>query len=191
MLPGASRGLFLHLLGHRVMGYSPSEIEEIQQRWSLRFPPDLVELLSEHRPLLSGRGSFDWLLSDPAVIRERLEWPFDGFWFDVEHSDVWWSEWGVRPDEQDARRHHLREILDEAPRLIPLFAHRYIPEEPFERGNPVFSVYQTDVIYYGSDLQNWLARELPAAPSSLPPLGPIKPIRFWSDAVTRNNAPYV
>jgi hypothetical protein len=31
-----------------------------------------------------------------------------------------------------------------------------MPERPFEVGNPVLSVSQTDIIYYGSDLQDYL-----------------------------------
>lgn len=46
-------------------------------------------------------------------------------------------------------------VLKAAPRLIPICSHRYIPEEPHDAGNPVFSVMQSDVIYYGADLANY------------------------------------
>ena len=71
------------------------------------------------------------------------------------------------------------------PRLIPLQGHRYIPQEPFESGNPIFSVYQTDVICHGTDLQDWIERERHGSAAKLPR---IKKIRFWSETVRKNNA---
>ena len=170
------------------MGYSQTELEAVQARWDLRFPPDLVELLQEHRPLpVPGSDrSFDWLLSDPSVIQGVLDWPFDSFWFDVEHAGDWWPEWGKKPSIRAEQRHRLREVFAEAPRLIPLFGHRYIPQEPSESGNPVFSVYQMDVICYGTDLKDWIERERDGW--SAKPWRPIKEIRFWSEAMRKNNA---
>ena len=172
------------------MGYTQSELNEAQRNWNLRFPPDLVELLLEPRPLIGGRGSFDWVLSDPVKIQERLDWPLEGFWFDVEHNQVWWTEWGEKPEEISERHDRLKEIFLKAPKLIPLFANRYVPEEPFERNNPVFSVYQTDVIYYGASLLDWLDRErLSPNVKARPPIEDVKSIPFWSDAVARNDSP--
>src|SRR5439155_15028693 len=58
------------------MGYSPAELDAVQARWDLRFPPDLVELLREHRPIPLP-GCFDWLSTDAATIQAHLDWPFD------------------------------------------------------------------------------------------------------------------
>jgi hypothetical protein len=52
---------------------------------------------------------------------------------------VWWPEWGEKPDAAADQYRRLRQIFSAAPTLIPLFGHRYIPEEPFETGNPVLS----------------------------------------------------
>jgi hypothetical protein len=95
------------------------------------------------------------------------------------------------------------EILDDAPRLIPIYAHRAVPNEPLEAGNPVFSVMQMDIIIYGNDLEQYLHNEF-----GLPPLhdetgrllvdeeggllhekakrreGLPREIRFWKDAHT-------
>jgi hypothetical protein len=168
------------------MGYSLSELEEVQSKWGLRFPPDLIELLREHRPLIGGRGSFDWLLSEPSVIQDRLDWPFELFWFDVEKNESWWPEWGEKPAGVTGQRDRLKEIFNSAPKLIPLFGHRYIPAEPFEIGNPVLSVYQMDVICYGTDLDDWLRREQHGWASR--PWGNIKEITFWSEVLRKNSA---
>ena len=119
-----------------------------------------------------------------------LGWPLDGLLFDVENNGLWWSEWGNRPANLQARAEVLAKVVSEAPKLIPLVSHRYLPAEPHEAGNPVFSVYQSDVIYYGGDLANYFEREFvnPRVPFSkrIPLSNPIKRIRFWSDLVERN-----
>lgn len=43
--------------------------------------------------------------------------------------------------------------------MIPIYAHRYIPTTPLESGNPVFSIMQTDIIYYGTNLINYFCNE--------------------------------
>jgi hypothetical protein len=78
----------------------------------------------------------------------------------------------------------VRAVIAAAPRLIPLFGHRFLPEEPLASGNPVFSISQSDIIHYGSDLADYLEREFgPAQPH--PAMGEVRRIRFWSDAVER------
>lgn len=71
-------------------------------------------------------------------------------------------------------------VVGAAPKLIPICGHRYVPDDPPEAGNPVLSVYQTDIIYYGYVLPNFLATEFEAPQ---PPLIPSQPrwIRFWTD----------
>jgi len=169
-----------------VLGYSQAELHEIQSKWKLRFPPDLVELMRKQRPILGSRG-FDWLTATDVEIQRKLDRPYEGFLFDVRKNDLWWPEWGEKPQSDAAQAARLMEVFAEAPKLIPLNANRYLPESPMERGNPVFSVQQSDVIYYGSNLSDWLTREarqfgdwtgLPAITA--------KEIPFWSEVVRRN-----
>ncbi len=63
------------------------------------------------------------------------------------------------------------------PPLIPLYAHRYVLAGQAPEGSPVFSVYQTEVIYYGRDLAAFFAAEFLGQPDSKPPIQ----IDFWSD----------
>lgn len=46
------------------------------------------------------------------------------------------------------------------PRLIPIYAHRFTPAAPSPSESPVFSVWQTDIIYYGANLLEYLTNEL-------------------------------
>jgi hypothetical protein len=167
-------------------GYSQSEIEDIQNRWNLRFPPDLVDLMRQRRPLL-GDG-FDWLKATPEEIQRKLDWPYEGFLFDVRYNDLWWPEWGPKPISGAEQAATLSEVIAKAPKLIPLDSHRYLPEMPFESGNPVFSVWQSDVVYYGENLADWIVCEEKRWGAGRPvdPENPAKEIPFWSKAVRRN-----
>ena len=158
-------------------GDSQAELDRAQERYGLNFPPDLLELLKDRR-LTRGHD-----LNDEATIRKMLAWPFEGLLFDVESGFLWWPEWGTRPDGAGERAEVLRAVVAGAPPLIPLYSHRYLPAEPHEAGNPVFSVYQSDIVYYGADLEDYFAREF-GAPGQ-PLQEPIKRIRFWSDLVER------
>ena len=160
-------------------GYTQAELDDAQARFALRFPPDLVALLLEHRI----PGGWDWT-RDEDRIRDMLNWPLEGILFDVENAGLWWPEWGERPPSREERAEIVGRIVAAAPRLIPLYGHRFIPEEPHEAGNPVFSVHQSDIIHYGSDLDNYLENEFAVPRHSC--VGPdIRRIRFWSEAVER------
>jgi hypothetical protein len=80
-------------------------------------------------------------------------------------------------------------MLDDAPRLIPIYMHRAIPNEPLETGNPVFSVMQTDVVVYGNNLERYLHNDFvgdPVPPSFIDNRrwdGPQREIRFWTRAM--------
>jgi hypothetical protein len=156
-----------------------TELDAAQEKYGLVFPPDLVALLRDRRPVLG----YDWR-SDDKEIREMLKWPLEGLLFDVENDALWWPEWGERPETAEERAEVLAEIVGKAPKLIPLVSHRYIPVEPHETGNPVFSVYQSDVIYYGADLADYFDREF--VNPRRPPLQRFKHIPFWSDLVERD-----
>ncbi len=63
--------------------------------------------------------------------------------------------------------------------MIPVFAHRMLPSEPHLEGNPVFSVHQTDIIYYGFDLDDYLRHEF-RLPGRRPWPEHVRTIELWS-----------
>lgn len=158
-------------------GYKADELAEAQERYGLCFPPDLIDLLLDRRPV----DWWDWR-SDDQGIRSALKRPLEGLLFDLENNDLWWPEWGERPASAAGRAAILTSIVNAAPRLIPLYSHRYIPETPQEAGNPVFSIMQSDVIYYGANLTDYIANEI----GRLQPVGPVRNIPFWSELVSRS-----
>jgi hypothetical protein len=155
-------------------GYTQSELDSAQDRYGLRFPPDLIDLLLDRQPL----NGYNWKGEDKR-IREMLAWPMDMLTFDVEHGS-WWSDWGERPATVEDRQKVLADVLASAPALIPLYSHRFIPEVPNAIGNPVFSMHGFDTIYYGSNLENYFDREF--GDNRETALGKlIRRIPFWSD----------
>lgn len=166
-------------------GYSQSQLDEAQERYALRFPPDLVDLLLERRP---ARG-YEWDREDPR-IREMLAWPYELLLFDVEQG-FWWPDWGERPPTAGERAEVLRSALKRVSRLIPLIGHRFLPETPGEAGNPVFSMHGFDTIYYGANLADYFEREFGGVRSSGEPRPPgARHIPFWSDIAEQPDGAY-
>jgi len=93
----------------------------------------------------------------------------------------WPRSWGPRPTDPAQAEAVTRERMTAVPMLIPVFAHRYLPAAPWPSGSPVFSVYQTDVIFYGDDLADYVAHEYHLPEASLRDHLPPVRIPFWSD----------
>lgn len=137
-------------------GLSDAEVRDIEGRFAFRFPPDLRWFLQQGVP--TGDAFPDWRGVEES-IRERLRWPLDGMCFDIEHNGFWLPAWGERPKELEAAFAIAERAVADAPKLIPIYIHRYLPDRPHAAGNPVLSVYQTDIIHYGADLSDYFRRE--------------------------------
>jgi len=98
--------------------------------------------------------------------------------FDIEHNSFWLPEWGPRPKKLAEALRTAEELISAAPKLIPVYLHRMMPDEPQSPGNPVFSVHQTDIICYGFDLADYLRHEFNLPGRELWP-AQIRTIRFW------------
>lgn len=138
-------------------GLTDKEIDDTEKKYGFRFPIDLKALLQYALPVSD--KWVDWRNSPEKSLRARLDWPADGICFDVEHNNFWLADWGPRPSTLSDAFTLARQRVAEAPTLIPIYSHRYIPGEPQEAGNPIFSVYQTDIIYYGVDLASYFINE--------------------------------
>ncbi len=169
-------------------GLSDSEVSDTEARFGFRFPPDLRYFLQQALPV-SG-GWVDWRNETEAKIRERLNWPLDGMIFDIEHNAFWLESWGHKPDTLAEAIEVAKMEVAKAPTLIPILSHRYIPDDPPLAGNPVFSVYQTDIIYYGYDLASYFENEFSEGAEGYHVSGYYqpdvfqkqpRPIRFWDE----------
>jgi len=155
-------------------GLPLEDIESAEERFGLSFPPDyrlfLRRLHTVDRPrpgwfFVDGETkaprdtpSFtDW--RDEPAVRAALDGPVSGLIFDLEHNSLWLEGWGPRPEAPAAREAELRRRAASAPHLIPVYSHRCLLGDPQISGNPVLSLYQSDIIFYGPDLRWYLLIE--------------------------------
>jgi len=169
-------------------GLSDEEIHGVETRFQFRFPPDLRLLLQTVLPVSEKFYHWRKALVDAETaerIEKMLDWPREGILFDVEHNNFWVHRdlpgvpaWGPKPETLEMQLETASKHISSYTKLIPIFAHRYIPEMPCEEGNPVFSVYQTDIIYYGDSLVNYFHNEFEQGREYAVN---VKHIPFWSD----------
>jgi hypothetical protein len=157
------------------VGLNDEDIGAIERQFDFRFPPDLRAFLQTALPI--GDGFPDWRNGKPAQLRRMLDTPRDGIVFDVQNG-LWLTLWGPKPESLEEAVRIVEDLIKSAPTLIPIFIHRMMPDEPRSAGNPVFSVHQTDIIYYGFDLLHYLRQEFGVATWYTAPSEP-RDIRFW------------
>ena len=158
-------------------GLSDREVSRVQDEHSFAFGPEHREFLQLALPI--GEGWPDWRNGSADDLHDRLSWPIDSAVFDVHHNGFWPSSWGDRPEDRAAREGLARAYLGRVPRLVPLYSHRYLTADPAFVPSPIFSVHQTDVIYYGDNLLDYIAHEF-----GVPPLHPSpkrQHVPFWSE----------
>ncbi|MFE3262314.1 hypothetical protein [Nocardia sp. NPDC059229] len=164
-------------------GLTDSEFDTIESRYSFRFADDHRAFLAAGIPVdepgESGwRGWPDWRRDDPEVLRARLAQPAEGVLFDVEHNGFWHPAWGDQPADPVRCLEIARRGLEDAPRLVPVFGHRFLPGIAGQSGHPVLSIVQTDAIYYGLDLSDYLRHEFLRQASDLDSAHATVP--FWN-----------
>ena len=164
-------------------GLTHEEIRLVEASFGFRFPPDLKSYLMFALP--SGKGWPNWRdIADPE-IHWMLNWPYEGMCFDIQNNVFWPAGWGAKPESLTEAFEVAKRKIEAAPKLIPILGHRYLPDRPSIEGNPVFSVYQTDIIYYGSDLWDYFRNEFPddVDLDEYQISDVLRRIEFWSDFV--------
>lgn len=169
-------------------GLSDAEVIEIEEKFVIRFPPDLKRFLQCGLPV--GESFYNWRkgLTDEttaSAILYMLNWPLKDILFDIRTNNYWTPHWGNKPADLAERIAIAKKHYYTYPKLIPIYSHRFIPSEPHESGNPVFSMYGMDIIYYGYDLATYFANEfyLKLNSSFEQPAKPLREIAFWSSCV--------
>ncbi|MFE7580428.1 hypothetical protein ACFU5Y_02545 [Streptomyces gardneri] len=157
-------------------GLGERELDAVEERFGFTFSADHRVFLAAGLPLGSSRWP-DWRGGDPEDLSGRLARPVEGVLFDVEHARFWHPSWPPRPAETSDALALARSEMATAPRLVPVYGHRYLPGTAGAYGQPVLSVRQTDIIVYGNDLSGYLRREFLGRASGAPGrLG----VDFWS-----------
>ncbi|MBC1797159.1 SMI1/KNR4 family protein [Listeria booriae] len=165
-------------------GLTEDEIRKCEKIFDIKFPPALKNLLKEVLPI--SKEFINWRdhsKRNVLQIKKRLDWPWEGIVFDIEENDFWVQSWGVKPDLVTERIRIAKEKYDVAPKLVPIYSHRYMPEG----SEQVLSVYQTDIIFYGTTLLEYFQIELDWKPYERMDFENIKAIPFWTEIIDANN----
>lgn len=177
-------------------GLSDAEFARIEEEYGFQFADDHRAFLAAGLPVNTipeprepgvlytySEPWPDWRNGDPAVLRERLDWPRRGVLFDVEKNGFWHDSWGRRPDDVGSAMETARRKLALVPTMVPVYGHRYLPAGAGTFGHPVLSMWQTDIIYYGLDLAEYIRREFDAAATedASHDRRPQATVEFWRD----------
>ena len=159
-------------------GLTDAEFDTIESEFGFSFADDHRAFLAAGLPY--GRRWPGWRDDDRDALRERLAQPVEGVLFDVVQNEFWYDGWGPRPDDEDRAVAIARGLLATAPRMVPVYSHRYLPAGRGASGHPVLSIYQTDVIVYGADVVDYLNLVLGVGAASASPEPPRPTVDFWS-----------
>ena len=172
-------------------GLTDIELEKIQNDFKINFPSDLKLLLQTELPVSSGFVHWRYGINSEKgkqEIENRLNWPLKGMLFDIKNNSFWLDKWGTKPSDFKDQKKIAEDELIKQPKLIPIYSHKYLSSEPSEVANPIFSVYQMDIIHYGKDLMDYFSNEFGIElPVSFGTINTPKRIRFWSDMIDLNN----
>ena len=171
-------------------GLTGAEFARIERDYEFEFADDHRAFLAAGLPLNVPAAKDpawrkpwpDWRDGGPDGLHEQLGWPVEGALFDIENNALWHPAWGQRPADISMALNTARRHLTQAPKMIPVYAHRYLPAGRGTHGHPVLSIYQTDIIVYGIDLADYIHNEFSGSGWSIsagwtpPPMVP-----FWSD----------
>ncbi|WML48522.1 SMI1/KNR4 family protein [Neobacillus sp. PS3-34] len=163
-------------------GLNKEEIDDIEKIYKINFPPDYRELLMYTLPI--SNGFVNWRNKSKENIEKithQMNWPLEGIIFDIEHNGFWVEGWGEKPSDLEDAINIATINYENVPKLIPIYGHRYIPSFPFEKGNPIMSVWQTDIIYYGKNLWDYFSVEFGFKQHHEIDFDNIKKIPFWYD----------
>jgi len=140
------------------VGLDDAAIDEIAAVFGAEVPEELRLFLSTGVPTSPEWPR--WGEGPQAVRAQAKTWIERAFRFDVTHSSYWKARFGPRPADDEAAMQAVQRALDDAPPLIPIYAHRFLTTAPAEGPRAVLSVWQAvDSIYYGNDLADYFARE--------------------------------
>ncbi|MGW8760928.1 hypothetical protein ACWGN5_00345 [Streptomyces sp. NPDC055815] len=168
-------------------GLTEEEFGRIEATYGFEFSPEHRAFLAAGLPVVSPpeEGETweqpwpDWRHADEDDLSYRLEWPVREVLGDVAHGSRH-PALGARPTSDEEAVDVARAVLARAPRLVPVYAHRFIPAGLDSPGHPILSVWGTDIIYYGHDLADYVDREFGEVDEDVL-WAPQASVPFWKD----------
>ncbi|GIG00753.1 hypothetical protein [Catellatospora citrea] len=165
-------------------GLTAAELAAAEERFGFVFADDHRAFLAAGLPLLArghcehpDRASWgwpDWRDLGSEELRSQVDWPVDTVLEEI-GAGHWPHGWGSRPADPAEALDEARSRLAEVPRMVPVYAHRYLPAGRGTSGHAVLSIHRlTDIIVYGANLAEYIGREFHDTWTAVP---------FWGDYV--------
>lgn len=164
-------------------GLKNEELLEIERMYKLIIPEEYKEFLSLALPISA--GFYNWRdMSEENInhIKNAIVEPLEGLVFDVLNNQFWLDKYGERPDDNNLAIQILKENYENAPKLVPIYKHRYIVALE-EKKIQIISVMQSDIIYYGQNINEYFKYEFELAGKSEISYNYNNYIPFWSDII--------
>lgn len=164
-------------------GLTNEEIIYIENLYNITFPKELKDFLKIKLPISNGFYNWrDYTEKNKENINKAINMPLEGLLFDIEYNNFWVETWEKIDEEKiDIKKQEFLKKYQKAPKLIPIYKHRYMPD--INKGNiPILSVVQSDIIVYGKNLRDYLEREFILS-SKLEDIENNYDIEFWSEVI--------
>ena len=163
-------------------GMSQQDVFDTEAYYGISFPDELKNFYATGLPISS--GFYNWRNKSSAnisLIKRALEMPIEGLKVGLENGDFWCDSWGLHPEHSEDALEILLMHYSRAPKMIPIYSHRYMPSIPGSKNTPVFSIMQSDIIYFGTDLISYLEIEFGYKQHKDILRASFQQIEFWND----------
>jgi hypothetical protein len=165
-------------------GLTDTELAHIEQRFDFEFADDHRAFLAAGLPIWAAGhddhpdkaswGFPDWRDVESAMLHRQVNWPVDCIHHHIAEGR-WPTGWGKRPRTPDLVMAKTQRLLADVPRLVPVYAHRYLPAGSGTSGHPVLSVHSlNDTIVYGMNLEDYVVQEFHESEVT---------VAFWRDCL--------
>jgi hypothetical protein len=169
-------------------GLTHDTIAKIEKLYEIRFPDSLRTFYQTALPISVGDTEFprwdDFSQENINLIRERIHAPYRWLMLAIINHPYWLSSWGERPLTFEDIEKRVGELFKNAPTLLPIYSHRYIPVMEGIEDPPIISSVGQDTVYYGHTLEEYLKIEF--LNDHVQSFDCVQRIPFWSDIIEGN-----
>lgn len=162
--------------GTKWLGLSDEEIDSIEKQWSLRFPPDyrlflkILHCLDKPITIATYDGDTRKIIpcdssllpnwqQDAESIKNSYQQLIDDLIYDVLQNNVWKPGWGRKPVTRYGLKQQIEALIAQAPKLIPIYGHRFLLADTCVADNPVLSLHNANIIIYAPDLYHFFCKD--------------------------------
>ena len=162
------------------IGLAFDELVEIENIYGVKFPNSLRNFLMTTLPI--SKGFYNWRNKEQEnveFIKSVINQPIK-YINEMPEEIYWCEEWGEKPEDGEIFNSEVKRRLQSAPKLLPIFQHRYIPVI-LEEDPPIISVHGGDIIYMGENLEDYIEIEFGGKKQNEINFSKINSIPFWTD----------